>query len=649
MQGGYGGGYGYPPPPPQGGWQQPQPAQMQPMPMQQPKKSGGGGAVIAIVVVLLLLVVGGGIAVGAYFYLLAKPSPHLARYVPKSSSLYVELPSFKHSLMSGATMKPLDSTRVDDKLLIQDLDLAFARAFTLPQPDAHALVQSLDAAAFVARDTNIHGQAALLISFSDTSSVDKLLHSSRFSESGAFVGGGVRYTLLARSPYDISPNAGPTETALSYMDTGKGSSTQDLVWFAKKKLLVYGDDQMVTDMGAVIDSGADSLEKNEVYQKAKKTFESGADVAFFFDTHDFDDARDPAMKKMLDGYLQNRDPLTGAIKLVKAGVMMDMHATLTGTALPPETLVAPAPRLAFPHELPSDTVAYMAMSTKTKMTGAQVRNLLIKTVEDNDPTAGRDLRSGLTDIEGKAGFKFDDVVDMIGDEMAMALVLDPSFKLDTTNGIMDELSQFGVVYAIATKDDAKAKLVLSKLRAQLETPDMAKVVKVTPVGTDGWEADPQTTAAVPIPNLTVKYDGKRIVAVLASPAITKRTFDALFSNTVTLKTNAAHELAFGALPPDANFYMWLDTGRITSVMMDGASHVKKAPTRTMLPIDAIRLTGNDHVTTALAIKTTVKSGQWTVDFDSLNFPALALFEVAKDIDLSSAMPSGPVFGPGTTL
>jgi hypothetical protein len=213
---------------------------------------------------------------------------------------------------------------------------------------------------------------------------------------------------------------------------------------------------------------------------------------------------------------------------------------------------------------------------------------------------------------------------------------------------MDELASFGVVYAITTKDDAKAKLVLSKLRAQLETPEMAKVVKVTPVGTDGWEADPETTTSFPIPNLTVRYDGKRIVAVLASAAITKRTFDALFSSTLTLKTNGAHELAFGALPQDANFYMWLDTGRITSLMMDGASHAKKTPTQTMLPLDAIRLTGNDHVTSALAIKTTVKGGAWTIDFDSLNLPAMALFEVAKDIDFGAGMPSGPVFGGGGT-
>src|SRR5690348_4857999 len=144
QQGGYG-GYGYPPPPQQGGWQQPPPMQqMQPMPQMAPPKKGGGGAAIAIVVILFLLIAGAGAAVGAYFYLLAKPAPHLARYVPKASSLYIELPGFKRSMLSAATMKPLDSSRVDDKLMMQDLDLAFARAFTLPQPDAHAVVQSLD-------------------------------------------------------------------------------------------------------------------------------------------------------------------------------------------------------------------------------------------------------------------------------------------------------------------------------------------------------------------------------------------------------------------------------------------------------------------------------------------------------------------------
>ena len=90
---------------------------------------------------------------------------------------------------------------------------------------------------------------------------------------------------------------------------------------------------------------------------------------------------------------------------------------------------------------------------------------------------------------------------------------------------------------------------------------------------------------------------------------------------------------------------WLDTGRITSVMMEGASHVRKSAMSTSLPVVAVRLTGPDRVTSAIAIRATSKSGVWSVDLDSLNMPAMALFSVAKDLDLDAAMPRGELFGP----
>ncbi len=236
---------------------------------------------------------------------------------------------------------------------------------------------------------------------------------------------------------------------------------------------------------------------------------------------------------------------------------------------------------------------------------------------------------------------------LTGDEAAIGIILDPAFKLDTTNGLADELGSIGLVYAIAVKDDAKAKKVLAKLRAQLETPQMASVAKVRSIGSDGWEVDPETPATFPVPNLTVKYDGKQIVAVVAGPALTARAFNALQSGKDTLATNPTHELALGAMPQDANFYMWLDTGRITSVMLDGATHVRKSAASTSLPIDAIRITGPDRVTSALAVRVVAKSGVWSVDVDSLNMPATALFSVAKDLDIGGAMPRD-LFAPPPT-
>jgi hypothetical protein len=587
---------------------------------------------------LLLLSV---IAAVVGYFVWAKPAPHLARYVPKTTSLYVEVPSIKKSLISFATVKPLDSSRVDEKRMMDDTIDAFASSFDLSPDEAKTVVGGLDAAAFAARDTNSSGKAAGIIAFSSTGAADKLLHAKRFSDKGAFGTGGTRYT-LDRKPF--SAKAGITEMALNEMSFTGGKDR--LVWFPKSKLLVFGDEEMVTDVDQVLSNSQESLEKSESYGKAKKTFESGSDVAFFYDTHDLDDTKGAASKKALDQYLRNRDPITGAIKIVKAGIMMDMHATLAGTGMPPDDLVPHASKLAFPRRLPADTVAYMAMSTKTKMPGSAVRATLIQRVEDSDPATAKDLKDGLDAIEKQMGFKLDDVIDMTGDEAALAIIVDPAFKIDPDNGMTDELGNIGMVYALAVKDDAKAKMILGKIKKQLETPGLEDTLKVRSLGGDDFEVDPETHASFPVPNLTVRYDGHQIMAVVAAGSLTTRALDALQHGKGTLGGDQAHELAMGALPQDANFYMWIDTGRITSIMLDGASHVKHGGMSSTIPVDAIRLKGPDRVTSAMAMRANVKNGVWTIDLDSLNLPATALFSVASDLDLGSAIPPGGIFGPG---
>jgi hypothetical protein len=284
----------------------------------------------------------------------------------------------------------------------------------------------------------------------------------------------------------------------------------------------------------------------------------------------------------------------------------------------------------------------MAFATKTKMSGAAVRTTLLERIQESDPSTAKEVRDGLDAMERSLGFSFIDLCDMVGDEVAFGILLDPTFKIDSTNGLADEIANVGLVYAIAVKDEAKARMILGKLRTKLEDKDIAELAKVRALGTDGFEVDPQTTTAFPVPNLTVKYENKKIVAVLANGSLSNRAFDALMKGKGTLKDDSAHELAFGALPQDANYYLWLDTGRITSLMMDGVSHVRKGAYKSPLPVEAIRLTGPDRVTSALAGRATSKNGIWTIDVDSLNLPATALFSVAKDLDLS--MPSGPLFG-----
>jgi hypothetical protein len=82
-------------------------------------------------------------------------------------------------------------------------------------------------------------------------------------------------------------------------------------------------------------------------------------------------------------------------------------------------------------------------------------------------------------------------------------------------------------------------------------------------------------------------------------------------------------------------------------MMDGASRIKKSgASATSFPIDAVRLTGPDRVTSAVAIRATVKNGVWTIDLDSLNFPATGLFSIASELDLGGALPPSILGGGG---
>lgn len=625
-------GYGAPSQP-----QQPYGAPPRPVgPAPAPKQSGLG--LILAICLIGLLVVGGGITAIAAYFLLSKPGPHLAKYLPKDTSLYVEIPSIKRSAISAAGIKPIDSARANEQQMMDDTIHALSTSFSVSNDDAKKIVTGLDALAFAARDTNDHGKAAVIFEFGSTSAAEKLITSTRFTNDGPFGNGGTRYKLERNK----APATKRTflEQFFDEMDASGGTSER-LVWFPKNKILVFGDEDMVSDIGRVGSGSTPSLEKNEVYTKAKKTFESGTDVTFFFDTHDLEDTKSSATRKMIDAYLDNRDPVTAAIKIVKPGVMMDVHATLTGSALPPDDLIPQNPQLSYPRRLPADTVAYMAVSTHTKMNGTGIRTLVIKHVSDTDPTAAKELKDGLDEMERWLGFKIDDLIDAIGDEMAFGLLVDPAFKLDPSNGAADELNNIGAVYAIAVKDDAKAKAITAKIRAKLAGPDFKGAINVTTFP-DGFKVEAaKSTPAFPIPALTVKDDGKQVIMVVGSTALTNRAFDALQKGTATLKNDKAHEAAISLMPKDTNMITWVDTGRITSIMLDGRSRVsRKAAAAVDLPLDSIRLTGDDRVTSMFAVNINVKKGEWKIDLLSLNLPALGMFSVAKDLDMTGLSPEG---------
>ena len=592
--------------------------------------------------VVALFVFGGIAAVGAYFIFFRAASAHMAQSVPKDTTMYVEVPSIRQSIASSVTAKSLDPTKLNEKQATDDAVTAFANAFDVSQTDARLIFLSLSSTAFALRRPNDGKDGAMLLSFASNSAATTLLSAKRFTDRGVFGKAGKRYDLKPKSiPASQMEKLPAMERSLSSMEVDESSR---LVWFAKSSLLVLGDEPMVTSIAAVLETGADSLEKNDAYIKAKPSFDSGASVLTFMDTRAFDSTKDADAQKMLSSYLRDRDPVTGTMTMDKAGILMKLHGKLTGDALPPDDLVPAAPKLTYPHRLPQETVAYIAYSTKTNMKGAAARAALIKHAQASNPASAKQLQDGLEQLEKQAGFTFDELVDMLGDEGAFAVIMDKDFKYDTKDGVADELSKFGLVFVESVKDDAIAKQILGKLKAAVSNPSFADFATVKPDG-DGFEVDPQTSAAMPLPSLKVEYKDKQIIVVLAAAPLADRALAALEQGKGTLKDEPAAESAFSALMPDAHSYWWIDTGRLASVLHDSVPAAKATAASNGVPIDAIRLTGPDRITTAIGMRYTVSKGVWAVDIDMLNMPGLAVLSGADQLDMPSpAAAAGGIFG-----
>ena len=580
----------------------------------------GGGA--------LLLLLGAGTAVALYFFVLRGASPHLAQSVPKNASLYVEIPSVTHSIVALATMRALDTSKINEKQTTDDAVTGFASSFSISQDDARVVVVGVGAAAFAVTSSQHDGAALVALS---SSGADKLLAAKRFTAQGTFGKAGKRYTLAANTPSAQAGKSSPVQQALDQLSTGPSDA---LVWFAKSNLLVIGGLPEVTEIAHVLEDGADSLEKSDAYVKAKQSFEAGADAIMFYDTHALSDMTDKDVQKLVKSYLRDFDPVTTSVRFVKAGVLIDTHGKLTGDSLPPDTLISAA-KLTYPHQLPKETVGYMAFSTKTGMKGADARAAMIKHAQQTDPESAKALQDGLAEIEKAMGFTLDQIIDMVGDESAIAILLDKDFTYKAGDGFADEASKLGLVYELAVKDPGIAKQILAAIRTKISAPDFAKLATVKPDG-DGFEIDPLTNDAFPLPNVRVKLENNKIVAVLASGPLAERALAALEQGKDTLKDDPAHESALGALPTDAHVYMWLDTGRLGTLLNTAAPGSAAAAKEMGVPIDAIRLTGPDRLTTAMALRYQGSNGAWTVDFDTLNVPGLAVLSGASQLDLPSA-------------
>lgn len=630
--GGYGpppgGGYGAPP----GGQHAGAPAQagMQPgggMPgapggaAGAPKKKGGSTTLVVAIlgIVALLGLAGGGFAL--WYFMFRDQGPEFAKSMPQDVQIYAEFPSVQQSAMQVRGIEWIDQSKINEDQSIDDLVDAIANSFDISKTDARIVLISLDAYGAAARNVVNDPEAVLVVQFKASKAAKILLESSRFTSTGTFGSTGEEYTLSERAvPAATLKAAKPLEQGLSKLKTD--GKDEKLVWFKKRNLLMIGKESLLYDIDSVIDGKNEPLEKTEVYKQAAKEFDSGAELVAFVDSQVFHDVRGTEARKMANGFFDDTGPFVGTVKFVDQGMLVNLHGQLAGKMMPDEKFFADAVKLELPAKLPDETFAYVAFSSKMDINGRDARDALIERMYDIDENQGKRFERSLNRFETEFGLGADKIFDMVGDEGVVAFVASKAIKIDPSRSADDMVDELAAVYVQHAEDMSAAKTVVRQVNEKLFAEDapLEDSYDVKKEG-DGFFAEPKT-AGRGAPSIMAKFEGATLIAGIGSKKLLERSADAIVRGKDTLGADEGHNKSMGALPDDAHVYMWVDVGRVGDVVLKSNPDIKTEAKKKDIPVDAIVLTGENRITSAMAIDYKLEDGKWTYNVDSLNVAAI---------------------------
>ncbi|MEO8902733.1 MAG: hypothetical protein ABI488_11945 [Polyangiaceae bacterium] len=570
-----------------------------------------------IAAALLLLLVGGAIAAYAMFFS-SGGAQRISEAVPQDCEFFVEVPSM-HQLVSDLhDVQFLDTSLRDDKQVFDSSADSISKAFDISKSDAVALLASAETFGISGRKLATSPEVVIALGMKNATTVETLLKSTRFVAAGSVGQTGKRYQ-LTRKPAQPGQDAllkGLSEAEVSATDK------HVLVWFPKANLLAVGDLPLVTDLASVLEAGAASIQKNPAFQAAQKDFDGKARLTAFVDPNLFSTITDPKVRDLIDSYFKPAGPITGSLQVKPAGFLSSFTGRITGSKLPRGTAYEGPQALDLPGRLPEETFAYVAASTKSKLTGAELEKLLLDQVGSADPNARAQAQLGLTQMETLLGVSVSRLIDSVGGQTALGVSATSATSFAGLSANPQSLAQFNLTWLLELKDPAEFQKLAAGLRTKI-LPTVREVA-VTPDGA-GFSLAPR---GLPVPvTLRVKFLGKYLFVSAGLSTLCDRAEAAFSKGEHTLKDEPGHKSALAALPEKAHFRMWVDTGRIGDTLMQNPL-MRAQLLESGVSLDKIHMTGPDRVTSALAVQGEVTDEVWTYKMDALNFQALAPLSVA---------------------
>ena len=583
------------------------------------KKKGRVGMIVGILVAILL--VAGG-AVGAYLLLFSGAKLKLAGAVPKDVEVFFEVPDVSGALAKLTEMEIIDPSQLKSDKLVKELSKSLKESFEISQESADDIVQGVESFAVAGRGVTKKQQFAVLISFSSSDGIDKLLGSERFSKEDSFGENGTRYS-VDRQKFEIEDLADmpPLQQPFAFMSVSAESKSSALVWFADQRLLVMGHEDLIEEISGVAEKGKDSLADSDKFAQAQ--FESGASAIAYIDM-DILDGGD--LKDVAKGYFNEVAPFASSLELDDAGLVITLAGQLKGKDLPEEK-ISEAVDVDLFKRLPQETFSYLAFSSQSELSGKEMRTDLIKQIRSQNKRTAEKLDESLDTMDEELGISADEVFDVIGDQGVLAVVAASKYAYDPAQSPLESVESFAGAFILHIGDKDAATKIIKVMRKKLfEEGPFAEAYDVSKKG-DGFTASPEEEGT---PFVRVEIIDGHLVMAAGGKKLVNRVLESFKDGKNTLDDEAAHNKALEALSSGAHVYLWSDVGRLGQVVRDWAEEEMADELDKMteqlggLSYKALRVKGDSRITAAAALHLEVEDETWNYKLETLNGLGLAV-------------------------
>jgi hypothetical protein len=438
---------------------------------------------------------------------------------------------------------------------------------------------------------------------------------------------------------------------MSYDKKAKWSA---FVWFADAKILAIGNRDYIEDVSAVL-GGSDSLASHENWGKAQ--FESGAHAIVYVSGDLVNNVDDEDIKRFTKGYFSEIAPFAGSMKLTDAGSLVTLKGEMKGNKIGEEDQFAGAVSLDIYEKLPAETIGYLAVSTKKKGDGKELKKWFVKKVKSVEEKLGEELDANLDKMDEELGFKLTDALDAVGDQMVIAAAVDRKLEYDKEKKPGEYFESVGVAMLVLIGNEDQAKKVVKKIKEKYfdEEGELAKMFDVDDKGA-GFVATPKDEKGQ-LPEIRVIVEKEYLL--VAAYGLAERFEEAAKGKGKTLAEDAAHKRAIKSFSGSPRLLAWFDTGWVGEkalAFVEDDDKLKEEldefEDETGVSAKALVVKGENRITSAVAVSIDTSSDKWDLTVEGLNAEALSLFGAASVLIRGFGGPKGdmpvrPAIEPGS--